>query len=360
MAIEPMEFRDPNAERRLLDLLQPAAAKLAQLGPEPVLVAQCPNKFNDVWYDDLWYAAQVGTAFWEAAHYIEQRPAPEISETGKDQDSTAVMAARQVLQALEAARWRDAAIACFGKEEGWQAGTLDDVVCEGDVLCLAMHYGQPWLCVVSSNDSTEIACTWTPKGLVHMARCERLDQYVGLSLPLRFRELRRDFAHHLQPEARGRILSHVRDSAAAASLCKLLQRAIARLDDLVPPDADSSSWLLKQEELAYTLDTGDGNLLILPLPDALSGGGSIDEGGNPALKSLATTVRRLEAGGWRQLFARAIGQANIERLDLLRRDDKPLLIRGLAAYEFMSGELRLAGLCNDAVNLETFELYDAT
>ena len=81
MAIEPMEFRDRKAEQRLLDLLQPAAAKLAQLGPEPVLVAQCPNKFNDAWYDDLWYAAQVGTAFWEAAHYIEGRPAPEINET---------------------------------------------------------------------------------------------------------------------------------------------------------------------------------------------------------------------------------------------------------------------------------------
>jgi hypothetical protein len=104
MAIEPMEFRDRKAERRLL--LEPAAAKLAQLEPEPVLVAQCPNKFNDVWFDDLWYAAQVGTAFWEAAHYIEGRRAPEISETGKHQDSTAVMAAREVLQALEIARWR--------------------------------------------------------------------------------------------------------------------------------------------------------------------------------------------------------------------------------------------------------------
>ena len=78
------------------------------------------------------------------------------------------------------------------------------------------------------------------------------------------------------------------------------------------------------------------------------------------MKLLATAVRRLEAGGWRQLFAQAIGQANIARVGLRGRKDEPLLIGGLAAYEFMSGELRLAGLCNDAVNLESFELYDAT
>jgi hypothetical protein len=149
---------------------------------------------------------------------------------------------------------------------------MDDVVRAGDVLCLAMQYGQPWICVVSTNDSTEIACTWAPQGLVHMARCERLDQYVGQSVPLRFRELRRDFALHLRPEARARILSPVRDSAAAARLCKLLQRAIAGLDGLAPPDADGNSWILKQEQIAYVLETGDGNSLILPSPEAVGGG----------------------------------------------------------------------------------------
>jgi hypothetical protein len=78
------------------------------------------------------------------------------------------------------------------------------------------------------------------------------------------------------------------------------------------------------------------------------------------LKRLATTVGRLEAGGWRQLFTEAIGQADAERLGLLLRKDKPLLIWGLTAYEFMSGELRLAGLCNDADDLESFELYGAS
>lgn len=353
MPIEPIEFRDRAAERRLLDLLEPAAQKLAQLGPEAVLVAQCPNKFNDAWYDDFWFAAQVGTAFWEAAHYIEDRPAPEINESGNEQGSKAVRAAREVLDALEAGRWREAAIACFGKKKGWQLSATVDVVFDGDVLCLALQYGQPWLCVVSSNGSTEIACTWTKSGLVHMARCERIDQYIGRTAPLRFRELRSDFSRHLRPDARTRLLPQIRHTEAAARLSKLLRESFPRMDGDTA-QAERSDWLLTfaHDSYAFVDDTG-WQYISLSKPSQSS-----SEDGSPRKSHLIAAVGHMEQGGWRQLFSQALGQASVSQLGLVHHKGELLLTWDLTAFGFMSGELRPVALCNDVVHFKQFELYD--
>jgi hypothetical protein len=45
----------------LIRLLDEVADGLADLEPGPILLAECPNKFNDAGHDDLWYAVQAGT-----------------------------------------------------------------------------------------------------------------------------------------------------------------------------------------------------------------------------------------------------------------------------------------------------------
>ena len=352
MAIQPIEFRDAEAERRLLGLLEPAAAKLAKLGPEPVLVAQCPNKFNDAWEDDLWFAAQVGEAYWERSHFIQHRPRPEIKERGNSQYDKAVHAARNVLDELEAADWRHAAIACFGQQKGWQPGIMVDVICNGDVLCLALQYAQPWLCIASSNNNTKIACTWTDSGLVHMASCERIDQFIGLRRPLCFSELRADFWDHLRPNCRTRLRPQVHDQGAAEQLTARLLEVVRCLDrPVVPAQAESETgwWQLVRTPDGYCFDNGKREYIWFPPASMVQ---------TAISQNFSAAVELLEKSGWQGLLAEAISRPSGDSLRLVRRYDELFFLSGLTAFKLMPNELRFAGLCNDVAAMESFELYD--
>ena len=54
----------------LIRLLDEVADGFADLEPGPILLAECPNKFNDVGHDDLWYAVQAGKEYWEQSHFF--------------------------------------------------------------------------------------------------------------------------------------------------------------------------------------------------------------------------------------------------------------------------------------------------
>lgn len=345
MAIEPLVLQDHESEIELINMLDRAANVLRTLSDETVLVAACPSKFNDAWYDDRWFAVQVGGAYWEAAHYLEGRDKPLIKEEGREQTSKGIRAARKVLEELEHSNWRTALSDCLGKQ----------YVMPGDVVCLAIQFGQPWICSVSSNDTRDIACTWSSlNGLVHMARCERIDHSIGTPHPLCFADLRTDFWQHLAPSARAQLRPKVQDRQAAVELCRILMDAALTIDRTLAPQekialhASNSSWSSynheNQPQVYFGREFGPSTVAV-PIGTPMRW----PKEPSKIFERLSGILDRLENAGWRQLFSKCIGGV-VKDGDLVclvsGLSQPPFLAWEMTAFDFWSRELTVLGLCN--------------
>jgi hypothetical protein len=336
MTLELLQVQDRAAESRLVKVLEEALRVLGTLDASPVLVAECPWKFNDAWYDDHWLGVQVGSDFWEEAQYFKEVKEPFSKENGRNTSTSGIATARTVLKSLQSAGWRAEFQRCFGER----------FLRSGDVICLGIQSGQPWLCVASSNGETEIACTISPRayGLVHMARCDRFDQSLGEAFPLRFSQPRPEFGSFLTPEARAYYFPEVRDAAASKELCTLLRNAVARIE--------AATGTTNQPVVLWSKDSF-GNQYA-PSPPRLLWGDAMAFGGetldNPALQQLYTVMEHLESADWRGLFERSMGTFEpYDSVCLIRQPGSaPMLVWELTAFEFQSDRLSVLGLYDRA------------
>jgi hypothetical protein len=136
-----------SAARALHRLLESAGAELRALGPEPLLVAAAPHKFNDADYDDYWCAVQVGTHYWEQSQFFSTASGwpggghvnektgmrfVEGEEPGFGESRLAsdrIVGGRRILNRLERADWRALAEAALQREV---------------VLALVVQFGETW------------------------------------------------------------------------------------------------------------------------------------------------------------------------------------------------------------------------
>lgn len=334
MAFDALQIQDRMAEERLVNLLGQAIAALEPLnaGYGAVLVAECPDKFNDAFWDDLWFGVQVGTAYWEQAQYFRDVSPPVVEETTKVGPRSKLPEARAVLERLHAAGWRDEVGHCLG----------EDIVRSGDVVGLGLQFGQPWLCVASSNNDTEIACTVSAEhGIVHMARCERFDQSFGDFVPLPFSDPRPDFAHYLTEKGRTHFFPAVQWEQPARQLCGLLNEAVARIEN-IPGTSRKRLELLAAVPFVVP---------HLARPPIIRWGDEWVPATKPTslpFEALAGVVAGLEIADWRHLFGLSMRLGTLSGSFglLCLPGQPPLLAWELTVFDFQSGTLRPVGLFN--------------
>ncbi len=126
-----------DAYHKLLLLLGEANCVLRALGEEPVIVASCPARFNDVSNDVDWRAVRVGSFLSERQDYVER---PEAHDKRLREGPENVRTANLVLERLEAGGWRDLHQLAFERE----------YVSPEEVIGLVLQNDEAWLVLCDS------------------------------------------------------------------------------------------------------------------------------------------------------------------------------------------------------------------
>lgn len=170
-------------EAALLAVLDAVADRLQPTMEQPVLLAECPNKFNDATEDDLWFAVQTGADHWEQSHFFEHHSGHAVRERslftsptdkgavegiGPDQSSDRIAGLRQSLKSLGKTGWRDMT--------GWPG-----------LLALVIEHDQRWFVTEIPNVADGEIHAWDELGMFRVGSTERIDQRVGDKRVLIFR-----------------------------------------------------------------------------------------------------------------------------------------------------------------------------
>jgi hypothetical protein len=141
----PPSIQDPAAHLRLHSEISGAARRLEKLGTDPIAIAASPNRFNDIYWSD-WRAIRFGAFFTERHDYGGRRNYDGDLRDGP----SGARAARDALDRLEAADWRDLFADAFG------------VPWSDQVLALVLQDGLPWLVFSGSNfaDENNVFALW--------------------------------------------------------------------------------------------------------------------------------------------------------------------------------------------------------
>jgi hypothetical protein len=173
--VDPPAVRDQEALTKLSHLLDTAQRDLEKLTTDPIVIAASPNRFNDIYWSD-WRAVRFGAFFTERHDY----GGPRDYERELADASDGARSARDVLERLEAAGWRDLFLNAF-------AFSWND-----QILALVLQDGLPWLIFSSSNatDENHVFALWDEdRPLLYFGEClERFDWDLQDSPPLRFQE----------------------------------------------------------------------------------------------------------------------------------------------------------------------------
>jgi hypothetical protein len=145
-----------------------------KLGADPVVIASSPNRFNDIYWSD-WRAIRFGTFFTERHDYGGRRDYDGDLLEGP----SGARAARDALESLEAAQWRDLFADAFG------------VSWTDHILALVLQDGLPWLVFSSSNESYDeenhVFALWDREPIRYFGECLcRFDCRLHEGYPLRF------------------------------------------------------------------------------------------------------------------------------------------------------------------------------
>jgi hypothetical protein len=165
-------IHDQAAHARLLSALVVAVDRLEVLGTDPIVIAASANRFNDIYWSD-WRAIRFGTFFTERHDY----GAPVDYEQDLRAGPAGARLARDVLDRLEDAGWRDNFVDAFGIRRTDQA------------LSLVLQDGLAWLVFNSSNNSDEnhVFALWDEQPLAYFGECvDRFDWEMQETPPLRF------------------------------------------------------------------------------------------------------------------------------------------------------------------------------
>jgi hypothetical protein len=171
----------------LIHLLDEVAGGLADLEPGPILLAECPNKFNDAGQDDLWYAVQAGFEYWEQSHFFAYGSAygskSNVSEyssyshtldpqTLKDRGGAvtgdSITRLRTSLRHLQTTGWRS----LIGNERIYSEDDSSDL--GGVTIALVIERGQRWLVLQHPNGGDAEIFAWDGDGLFLLGAIHRM------------------------------------------------------------------------------------------------------------------------------------------------------------------------------------------
>jgi hypothetical protein len=334
------QARQAEAQAIVSYLLDNAARRLSGL-KEPVVVAACPNKFDDIGYFPDWLGVQVGDAMWERTDYRGERGA--VSETSRDPDD--LVTAREVLRWLQDAEWRRQVELAFGLK------------LFNEALAVVRQHGAVWFVISASNDGEDIAFLVGSSGaLQRVGVPSRLDQRLKRNRPL--------LLERIDPEAWPRLHAAVpafpvdgliqdKDAAAGAQLVELVQDTFAKLDEVRGsfvyvaaaacdpnhPMAGRDWRAIATDGFAVTKNSWAHQEMYKKM---LARYGALAEG----LNELVST---LEAAKWRDLFSRSVMPLPHDAsLGLLVHGSKRWIIAAeTAVFALMpGGGLGLVGACD--------------
>ena len=349
---------DDGAARELTALLDGAAERVKAIGPTPAFLGECPHKYNDAWYDDLWYAVQAGETWWEQSHFFEGRsgengePEPLVEErikfasprtadaikaAGASVESERIAALRSVLRDLQTAGWRTLTDKAFTAERGLAA--------------LVIERGQRWFVMETPNHFDADVFAWDDRGMFRVGGMGRIDQAVGTHLLLTFETIERDALSRLGEPARRYFRPSVADSDAVMRLAELLWETVQavrattdapvamrsrgsrtspyaafRPSDVMQPETHSA--VLRPSEGEYRVPTNGKWPSYRPRGPRAQESEFTDEA-----KAFHLALGKLEDAGWRELFGTAYGEKLIsgQTLALLVDPNTAVLVRDNAA-----------------------------
>ena len=174
-AVRP-SMQDSMALIELKIKLEDALQDLSGLTANPIVIAASPFRFNDVDMSE-WRAIRFGKFFTERVDYTVS--SDHDYERDLARGPLGARTARDVLDALEAANWRNLFSDAFGLAWGDQ------------VLALVIQDDIPWLVFSGSNNSEEnhVFALWGDRPLTYFGECvERFDWELQESPALRFEE----------------------------------------------------------------------------------------------------------------------------------------------------------------------------
>jgi hypothetical protein len=401
----------------LIRLLDEVADGLANLEPGPILLAECPNKFNDAGDDDLWYAVQAGFEYWEQSHFFQYEDKPRVEEhstfchtldpqTLKNRGGTvtgdSIAQLRTSLRHLETNNWRS----LIGNErkygyddppvhnglialvvEGWRSLTdrermygNDDISDLGGVIiALVIERGQRWLVLQHPNGGDAEIFAWDDDGFFHIGgmlyESARVDERIGERPILSFDWVEKEYVPRLGLEAQAFFSPTVRDKAAGSELAGLLWRAVCAIREMtVEPFGLLSEGSLRSygskisrwgwgsaEAFSPLLRPREGEFRRKNdgvWPKYVAESGSEPEEMSDFAKAMQVQLGLLEDARWREIFASACGEnlRDLGRLGLIADTETAALVRGNAAFEVLPDALVPLG----AFDYPTFLQLDET
>ena len=342
----------------LIRLLDEVADGLADLEPGPILLAECPNKYNDGGEDDLWYAVQAGSDYWEQSHFFKYAATPSVrersnfstamdSQTLKDGgvavtgDSFARL--RGSLRHLQTKGWRG----LIGKEP--KVGFDDPQEYDG-LIALVVERGQGWLVLERPNVIDAEIFAWDGDGLFLIGGSSRVDQRIGHRPILLFDWVEEVDVPRLGLEAQSYFAPIVREKIAGSKLAGLLWQAVVAIREMT---VEPFALLSHGSQLIH----GSDDRVLLP-PETFSRAlwprvgelrrpnGGVWPKFNPRpraepeemsafAKAMHVQLGLLEDADWRELFATACGEneSELSQLSLLADREIAVLVRDNAAFE---------------------------
>jgi hypothetical protein len=355
----------------LIRLLDEVADGLADLEPGPILLAECPNKFNDAGHDDLWYAVQAGFEYWEQSHFFEYETKPFVREHStfchkfdlqalKDRggavtgDSIAQL--RTSLRHLETNSWRR----LISNERMY--GDCDPSDLGGVIIALVIERGQRWLVLQHPNGDDAKIFAWDGDGFFLVGgmfyETARVHERIGDRPILSFDWVEKEYVPRLCPEVQAFFSPTVRDKAAGSELAGLLWRAVCVIrEKTVEPfgllsegsprsygskirrwgwgSAEAFSPLLGPREGTFRRKN-DG-----VWPKYVAESGAEPEEMSDFAKAMQVQLGLLEDARWRGIFASAFGENphDLGQLGLIADAEIAALVRGNAAFEVLPDAL---------------------
>jgi hypothetical protein len=323
-----------------------AAAELVGVLQSPILLAECPNKYNGAGFDDYWYAAQLGMSRWERSHDFGTGSGPWVTERvtfghpksdGPVPDcllaSDRLAAARNVLKGLQLKQWRE----LIGR-------ALDGNKGNDSLIGLIHCFGQPWLYRSRPNCGGGDTWTWDEHGqLYHTANAlDRLDTKVGRWYPLGiFEQLDARRFSILTREAQRYFAPPIKDFASHEMLAKSLADVVAKVREITP---ELVVFSLNAKFFAYSRFVWKG---VEYQPRNRQRPTAVGEKLPVEVVLLDKLLGNILTSKWGEHFGAAYGSPlRLQGLDLFVTGDDAVLVRDNSAFRIAHSGLTFAGLCD--------------
>ncbi|MFK7876616.1 MAG: hypothetical protein AB8B71_12690 [Paracoccaceae bacterium] len=343
-------------DAKLMECLALAVGNLADIGVEPVFLGECPNKFNDAIQDDLWFAVQAGTAYWEQSHFFEHSSEPFVRERASypvDCDVEAIKQSGPTVTSDLIAHLREKLRSL--QKQDWRA------LCNWDGLAaLVIERNQPWLVLEHPNGLDGEVYSWNEAGMFNVGTVERIDQRVGKNRVLIFKTIDPANVAQLGDVVRRYLEPQLQDAESAMTLAGLLREAVDLLREATDKpfamcsrnsrdNASSDLGFLNPVSYCADLRHKEGEFRVprdgkWPMfqPNFRVEATEYSD----LAKLFHTCLKKLEDSCWRDLFGQAFDETLEpgQHLALYADAGVAVLMRDNAAFEITHSELKPLGV----------------